>query len=211
MLSTKSPAHKRPVFDRAVCGFAAIDIAAVLWLSPKRIAAIQLPRTKRSFPKPRAASGWLPAAAFQPANPQAEASAKFLVPFFKKGTSFRDGNTRPRTPRYPANATVYTPRVPRAPHSAALATRSRLSAPRALHYPALATRPRPQQTTVEARSPHGHRAPFFQKIVDSRSFFRFFLEKVPRVRYNVPYPRMVLPPDGSRSAPAPALPRQRSL
>ena len=89
------PAHKRPVFDRAVCGFAAVDIAAVLWLAPKHFAAIQLPRTKRSFPKPRAASGWLPAAAFHPANPQAEASAKFLVPFSKKGTSFRDGNARP--------------------------------------------------------------------------------------------------------------------
>ena len=114
MLSTKSPAHKRPVFDRAVCGFAAIDIAAVLWLSPKRIAAIQLPRTKRSFPKPRAASGWLPAAAFQPANPQTEASAKFLVPFSKKGTSFRDGAARPRTPRYaaPAAASASAPLIP---------------------------------------------------------------------------------------------------
>ena len=93
-------AHKRPVLDRAVCGFAAIDIAAVLWLAPKHFAAIQLPRTKHPFPKPRAASGWLPAAAFHPANPQTEASAKFLVPFSKKGTSFRDGNACPRNPRY---------------------------------------------------------------------------------------------------------------
>ena len=100
MLPTKSLAHKRPVLDRAVCGVAAIDIAAMLWLTPKHFAAIQLPRTKHPFPNPRAASGWLPAAAFHPANPQAEASAKFLVPFSKKGTSFRDGNTRPRTPRY---------------------------------------------------------------------------------------------------------------
>ena len=98
MLPAKSPAHKRPVLDRAVCGFAAVDIAAVLWLTPKHFAAIQLPRTNQPFPKPRAASGWLPAAAFHPANPQAEASAKFLVPFFKKGTSFRDGKTR-RAPR----------------------------------------------------------------------------------------------------------------
>ena len=45
------PAHKRPVLDRAVCGFAAIDIAAVLWLPPKHLATIQLPRTKQSFPK----------------------------------------------------------------------------------------------------------------------------------------------------------------
>ena len=109
MLPTKSPAHKRPVLDRAVCGFAAIDIAAVLWLRPKHIAAIQLPRTKHPFPNPRAASGWLPAAAFHPANPQAEASAKFLVPFSKKGTSFRDGKARPRAPRYAASATVFAP------------------------------------------------------------------------------------------------------
>ena len=117
MLPTKYPAHKRPVLDRAVCGVAAIDIAAVLWLAPKHFAAIQLPRTKHPFPKPRAASGWLPAAAFHPANPQAEASAKFLVPFSKKGTSFRDGNARPR-----------------APHPAACATRSSLPVPCAPRY-----------------------------------------------------------------------------
>ena len=112
--SPKSPAHKRPVLDRAVCGFAAIDIAAVLWLAPKHFAAIQLPRTKHPFPKPRAASGWLPAAAFHPANPQTEASAKFLVPFSKKGTSFRDGNARPHNPRHAAPATrSHLPAPPR--------------------------------------------------------------------------------------------------
>ena len=55
---------------------------------PKHLAAIQLPRTKHPFPNPRAASGWLPAAAFHPANPQTEASAKFLVPFLKKARLF---------------------------------------------------------------------------------------------------------------------------
>ena len=122
------PAHKRPVLDRAVCGFAAIDIAAVLWLPPKHLATIQLPRTKLSFPNPRAASGWLPAAAFHPANPQAEASAKFLVPFSKKGTSFRDGNTRPRTPRYPAPATAHAFLCP-APYSARCVLRPPVYAP----------------------------------------------------------------------------------
>ena len=134
--------HKRPVEDRAVCGFAAVDIAAVLWLAPKHFAAIQLPRMKRSFPKPRAASGWLLAAAFHPTNPQAEASAKFLVPFSKKGTSFYDGTPRPRTPRHTANATVYTLRVPRTPRHPALATRSRVPTPhatRAITAPATAT------------------------------------------------------------------------
>ena len=238
MLSTKSPAHKRPVFDRAVCGVAAIDIAAALWLSPKRIAAIQLPRTKRSFPKPRAASGWLPAAAFHPANPQAEASAKFLVPFSKKGTSFRDGTPRPRAPR-----------------PAALATRSRLSAPHAMQRPprfipsrilcfalwhgrcaprlstsccpapdttpasfikesprttAHAFRPRPQQTTVEARSPTTIQRPFPKRLSTPAASSVSFLKKY------CGFDTMYLTPEWycrrtAAGAPAPALPRQRSL
>ena len=89
MLPTKSSAHKRPV-DRPVglrvcrCRYRRHPLADV----PKERAAIQLPGTKRPFPKRRAAWGWLPAAAFHPANPQPEASAEFLVPFSKKGTSF---------------------------------------------------------------------------------------------------------------------------
>ena len=86
---TKPSAHKRPV-DRPVglrvcrCRYRRRPLADV----PKERAAIQLPETKRPFPKHRAAWGWLPAAAFHPANPQPEASAEFLVPFSKKGTSF---------------------------------------------------------------------------------------------------------------------------
>ena len=89
MLPTKSSAHKRPV-DRPVglrvcrCRYRRRPLADV----PKERAAIQLPESKRPFPERRAAWGWLPAAAFHPANPQPEASAGFLVPFSKKGTSF---------------------------------------------------------------------------------------------------------------------------
>ena len=85
----KSSAHKRPV-DRPVglrvcrCRYRRRPLADV----PKERAAIQLPGTKRPFPERRAAWGWLPAAAFHPANPQPEASAGFLVPFSKKGTSY---------------------------------------------------------------------------------------------------------------------------
>ena len=86
---TKPSAHKRPV-DRPVglrvcrCRYRRRPLADV----PKERAAIQLPETKQPFPERRAAWGWLPAAAFHPANPQPEASAGFLVPFSKKGTSF---------------------------------------------------------------------------------------------------------------------------
>ena len=86
---TKLSAHKRPV-DRPVglrvcrCRYRRRPLADV----PKERAAIQLPESKRPFPERRAAWGWLPAAAFYPANPQPEASAGFLVPFSKKGTSF---------------------------------------------------------------------------------------------------------------------------
>ena len=86
---TKLSAHKRPV-DRPVglrvCRrrYRRRPLADV----PKERAAIQLPESKRPFPKRRAAWGWLPAAAFYPANPQPEASAGFLVPFSKKGTSY---------------------------------------------------------------------------------------------------------------------------
>ena len=88
-LPAKPSAHKRPV-DRPVglrvcrCRYRRRPLADV----PKERAAIQLPESKRPFPERRAAWGWLPAAAFYPANPQPEASAGFLVPFSKKGTSF---------------------------------------------------------------------------------------------------------------------------
>ena len=86
---TKPSAHKRPV-DRPVglrvCRrrYRRRPLADV----PKERAAIQLSESKRPFPKRRAAWGWLPAAAFHPANPQPEARAGFLVPFSKKGTSY---------------------------------------------------------------------------------------------------------------------------
>ncbi len=86
---TKPSAHKRPV-DRPVglrvcrCRYRCRPLADV----PKERAAIQLPESKRPFPERRAAWGWLAAAAFHPANPQPEASAGFLVPFSKKGTSY---------------------------------------------------------------------------------------------------------------------------
>ena len=88
-LPAKPSAHKRPV-DRPVglrvCRrrYRRRPLADV----PKDRAAIQLPESKRPFPERRAAWGWLPAAAFHPANPQPEASAGFLVPFSKKGTSY---------------------------------------------------------------------------------------------------------------------------
>ena len=88
-LPVKPSAHKRPV-DRPVglrvcrCRYRRRPLADV----PKERAAIQLPGTKRPFPERRAAWGWLPAAAFHPANPKPEASAGFLVPFSKKGTSY---------------------------------------------------------------------------------------------------------------------------
>ena len=89
LLPAKSSAHKRPVgrpVGLRVCRYRyrRRPLADV----PKERAAIQLPETKRPFPERRAAWGWLPAAAFYPANPQPEASAGFLVPFSKKGTSF---------------------------------------------------------------------------------------------------------------------------
>ena len=99
MLPTKSSAHKRPV-DRPVglrvcrCRYRRRPLADV----PKERAAIQLPETKRPFPERRAAWGWLPAAAFHPANPQPEASAGFLVPFSKKGTSFMRRHNSPSQP-----------------------------------------------------------------------------------------------------------------
>ena len=96
---TKPSAHKRPV-DRPVglrvcrCRYRRRPLADV----PKECAAIRLPESKRSFPERRAAWGWLPAAAFHPANPQPEASAGFLVPFSKKGTSFMRRRTSPAHP-----------------------------------------------------------------------------------------------------------------
>ena len=123
------PAHKRPVFDRAVCGFAAIDIAAVLWLTPKHFAAIQLPRTKRSFPKPRAASGWLPAAAFIRQTRRPKPARSFWCLFLKKARLFvtetlvRAPRAIQRVPRYTLSASHPPPfRVPpppfRVPHPA---------------------------------------------------------------------------------------------
>lgn len=120
MLPTKSSAHKRPV-DRPVglrvcrCRYRRRPLADV----PKERAAIQLPGTKRPFPKRRAAWGWLPAAAFYPANPQPEASAGFLVPFSKKGTSFMRRHTSPTHPAilFPILRPHAARLMCRAPHS----------------------------------------------------------------------------------------------